>query len=559
MPVTALQADASPLPPSPTAYRGRPSRLEMTIKELKNRAVGDIDAALAKAAAAKETSSSSSSPEDVATDGVTSESDLSEHSGLVDRRSATSPELSSVDVVVPVKQERESPAPTQKAPESPGYHFPYRPTPISPRDYMESAFPLPPAGFHPSMLRPPQGWPPFMPGLVPMDMHRRGTPFQQQQQQQQQQQHHQQHQQQQQQQHQQQQQQQQQPSMDPKDSPLEGRSFSDLMRSMAAKYNDSPQENKPSSTTCTDASLRGPFGFPQSKLSGALLAGDRGKLADELRARMKDLQPLPTSAAMFASTPNHLKRAHAAMDPPPPLASPKKLKEGFFSSPYDSRSPGGGGGGYPAPPPHPPGMLSQMSVFPMPIRVATPAGYPAAPPIKTQDTLLTKMLNGESKEEVERYSPGEGYRPSSRGGDSQGSPNGVHSTRVGGGAGGGGGGGGGGGRSPSSQDSVCSHRSTSPRSRERSHMAAWSVDDVYEFVRSIDLCAEYADTFRQNSVDGATLPLLTEDHLMASMSMKLGPALKLRATISKLQNNCNNCIQCIRRYDSSPVKMKADA
>lgn len=175
----------------------RPAEIEMTIKELKTRAAGDIDAALAKATA-KDTEEPG--------DGGSSESDLS------DRRSTTSPDVSidSVRLSAPAKPEETSPPVTQVPPETPSYRLPYRPTPITPREYMDTAFPIPPSGFHPSMLRP-QGWPPFLPGLVPMDMHRRPPPFQQ-------------------------------PTVESKESPLEGRSFSDLMRSMAAKYNDSPQE-----------------------------------------------------------------------------------------------------------------------------------------------------------------------------------------------------------------------------------------------------------------------------------------------------------------------------
>jgi hypothetical protein len=41
-------------------------------------------------------------------------------------------------------------------------------------------------------------------------------------------------------------------------------------------------------------------------------------------------------------------------------------------------------------------------------------------------------------------------------------------------------------------------------------------------------------TFRQQSIDGSTLLLLGEDHLMKSMKMKLGPILKLKSALAKI-------------------------
>lgn len=34
--------------------------------------------------------------------------------------------------------------------------------------------------------------------------------------------------------------------------------------------------------------------------------------------------------------------------------------------------------------------------------------------------------------------------------------------------------------------------------------------------------------FREQAVDGETLPLLSEEHLLSTMGLKLGPALKIR-------------------------------
>lgn len=38
--------------------------------------------------------------------------------------------------------------------------------------------------------------------------------------------------------------------------------------------------------------------------------------------------------------------------------------------------------------------------------------------------------------------------------------------------------------------------------------------------------------FREQGIDGETLPLLTEEHLLTTMGLKLGPALKIRAQVS---------------------------
>jgi hypothetical protein len=40
--------------------------------------------------------------------------------------------------------------------------------------------------------------------------------------------------------------------------------------------------------------------------------------------------------------------------------------------------------------------------------------------------------------------------------------------------------------------------------------------------------------FREQGIDGETLPLLTEEHLLTTMGLKLGPALKIRAQVSRL-------------------------
>ncbi|XP_006637857.2 sterile alpha motif domain-containing protein 7 isoform X2 [Lepisosteus oculatus] len=61
----------------------------------------------------------------------------------------------------------------------------------------------------------------------------------------------------------------------------------------------------------------------------------------------------------------------------------------------------------------------------------------------------------------------------------------------------------------------------------------WTVEDVYNFINNIPGCSEYAQTFKDHIIDGETLPLLTEDHLLDTLGLKLGPALKVRSQVSR--------------------------
>ncbi|XP_029801814.1 sterile alpha motif domain-containing protein 11 [Suricata suricatta] len=64
-------------------------------------------------------------------------------------------------------------------------------------------------------------------------------------------------------------------------------------------------------------------------------------------------------------------------------------------------------------------------------------------------------------------------------------------------------------------------------------LSKWTVDDVCSFVGGLSGCGEYAPVFREQGIDGETLPLLTEEHLLSTMGLKLGPALKIRAQVAK--------------------------
>lgn len=51
--------------------------------------------------------------------------------------------------------------------------------------------------------------------------------------------------------------------------------------------------------------------------------------------------------------------------------------------------------------------------------------------------------------------------------------------------------------------------------------------------------------FREQCIDGSGLPLLTEDHLVNSLGMKLGPALKLRSMLAKKLGGPCPCVACV--------------
>ncbi|XP_061820974.1 uncharacterized protein [Nerophis lumbriciformis] len=77
---------------------------------------------------------------------------------------------------------------------------------------------------------------------------------------------------------------------------------------------------------------------------------------------------------------------------------------------------------------------------------------------------------------------------------------------------------------------------TTPTSTFEPTPCQWSVEEVTNFIRTLPGCGEVADAFRLQEIDGQALLLLTEDHLMTSMNIKLGPALKICAHINALKN-----------------------
>ncbi|XP_051500790.1 lethal(3)malignant brain tumor-like protein 3 isoform X2 [Myxocyprinus asiaticus] len=64
-----------------------------------------------------------------------------------------------------------------------------------------------------------------------------------------------------------------------------------------------------------------------------------------------------------------------------------------------------------------------------------------------------------------------------------------------------------------------------------SKVAAWSVDEVIEFIQGLPGCMEQVRTFREEQIDGEAFLLLTQVDLVKILSIKLGPALKIYNSI----------------------------
>ncbi|XP_048882521.1 polyhomeotic-like protein 1 isoform X2 [Brienomyrus brachyistius] len=64
----------------------------------------------------------------------------------------------------------------------------------------------------------------------------------------------------------------------------------------------------------------------------------------------------------------------------------------------------------------------------------------------------------------------------------------------------------------------------------------WSVEEVCQFISSLQGCEDLASQFLSQEIDGQALLLLREEHLMSTMNIKLGPALKICASINNLRD-----------------------
>lgn len=68
-----------------------------------------------------------------------------------------------------------------------------------------------------------------------------------------------------------------------------------------------------------------------------------------------------------------------------------------------------------------------------------------------------------------------------------------------------------------------------------SYLVKWSVDEVCEYIRKLEGYSDYADDFANHEIDGQALVLLNENHLVNTMNIKLGPALKIMSQIESIK------------------------
>ena len=63
----------------------------------------------------------------------------------------------------------------------------------------------------------------------------------------------------------------------------------------------------------------------------------------------------------------------------------------------------------------------------------------------------------------------------------------------------------------------------------------WDAEEVGEFLQ-LQGFGEHSQAFAESEIDGQSLFLLKESHLMDRFNMKLGPTLRLLDTISRLKH-----------------------
>lgn len=97
--------------------------------------------------------------------------------------------------------------------------------------------------------------------------------------------------------------------------------------------------------------------------------------------------------------------------------------------------------------------------------------------------------------------------------------------------------------SPASSSTSCRQAPPPPPPTEASapvfppsSPAQWSVEEVFQFISSLQGCEDLASHFQSQEIDGQALLLLKEEHLMSTMNIKLGPALKICAHINNLRD-----------------------
>lgn len=72
---------------------------------------------------------------------------------------------------------------------------------------------------------------------------------------------------------------------------------------------------------------------------------------------------------------------------------------------------------------------------------------------------------------------------------------------------------------------------------QESFLVKWTVKDVYDYMFKSSGYGEYAVDFESHEIDGQALLLLNENHLVQTMNIKLGPALKIMKKIEEIKNS----------------------
>ena len=82
-------------------------------------------------------------------------------------------------------------------------------------------------------------------------------------------------------------------------------------------------------------------------------------------------------------------------------------------------------------------------------------------------------------------------------------------------------------------------------------MIKWTAMEVFDYINKIAGCSDYAKQFRDEEIDGQALLLLRVEHMIHTMNLKLGPALKIASHLRliKLQYG----VETHSKYLSSPV------
>ena len=69
----------------------------------------------------------------------------------------------------------------------------------------------------------------------------------------------------------------------------------------------------------------------------------------------------------------------------------------------------------------------------------------------------------------------------------------------------------------------------------------------------------FLQNFREQGIDGSTLILLKEDHLVTTMKMRLGSVLKFKAALAKKMGSCPICLHCVHCHNEMTNETKTIA